>query len=254
VDPDGTLLTYEWGFGDGSTASGETTSHSFTDTGEYTVELTATDEYGNTDSEKTPVSVDSSLPSTVQHRYQFEQDASDSVGSRHGHVQRAGFTSTNPIEGTYSLTTNKNNQERVSFDSAVDVDARQNGIAFEFWIEFNSVRSGDGVFSLDDQNAAWYCYFSSSGTLTFAYRSGGNNPSVHASVQTGVLYHIICQYDPGTGSTELYVDEALKDSNGSGGGVNQTRSNNNLGSQKSGSRWLDAARIDDFRVHDQTIQ
>lgn len=45
-----TIQSYDWDFGDGSTATGDIVDYSYSDTGTYTVTLTVTDEYGNTDS------------------------------------------------------------------------------------------------------------------------------------------------------------------------------------------------------------
>ena len=41
-------FTYAWTFGDGSTGTGATPSHTYTTAGTYTVTVTATDEYGKT--------------------------------------------------------------------------------------------------------------------------------------------------------------------------------------------------------------
>jgi PKD repeat protein len=43
-DPDGDIVSYEWSFGDDSTGTGETTSHSYTAAGTYNISLTVTDE------------------------------------------------------------------------------------------------------------------------------------------------------------------------------------------------------------------
>ncbi len=44
----GNITTYEWDFGDGETATGETTTHSYDSAGTYTVELMVEDASGNT--------------------------------------------------------------------------------------------------------------------------------------------------------------------------------------------------------------
>jgi len=45
-DPDGTIASYSWNFGDGSTGSGRTASHTYAREGGYTIRLTVTDNDG----------------------------------------------------------------------------------------------------------------------------------------------------------------------------------------------------------------
>jgi CubicO group peptidase (beta-lactamase class C family)/PKD repeat protein len=56
-DPDGTIRTYEWDFGDGTTATGEMSSHSYGSTGTFTVTLTVTDNEGATNTTTKTVDV-----------------------------------------------------------------------------------------------------------------------------------------------------------------------------------------------------
>jgi PKD repeat protein len=50
-DPDGTLSSYAWDFGDGTTGTGVTTSHTYTAAGSFNVRLTVTDNTGATGSQ-----------------------------------------------------------------------------------------------------------------------------------------------------------------------------------------------------------
>ncbi len=52
-----TIASYAWSFGDGTTATGASASHSFTSAGTYTTTLTVTDNKGLTNSASTPIVV-----------------------------------------------------------------------------------------------------------------------------------------------------------------------------------------------------
>ncbi|MCV2395822.1 PKD domain-containing protein [Actinotalea sp. M2MS4P-6] len=56
-DPDGTVVAYDWAFGDGATGSGATTSHTYAAGGTYSVTLTVTDDQGDTGSVSQDVTV-----------------------------------------------------------------------------------------------------------------------------------------------------------------------------------------------------
>jgi PKD repeat protein len=67
-DPDGTIASYSWEFGDGTaTQTGETTSHSYTAAGEYTVTLRVTDDAGETTGVSRTVTVNAPEPPPPTH-------------------------------------------------------------------------------------------------------------------------------------------------------------------------------------------
>jgi hypothetical protein len=93
-DPDGSIVSYLWAFGDGTTASGVSVSHSYTSAGVYTVTLTVTDNLGATSTasvsatvtalaDTTPPTVSMTAPtggSTISSTITISASASDNVG------------------------------------------------------------------------------------------------------------------------------------------------------------------------------
>lgn len=61
-DPDGSIVSYSWDFGDGNVGSGRTTNYTYNNSGTYDVTLTVTDNDGNTDTATTSIKVDSAPP------------------------------------------------------------------------------------------------------------------------------------------------------------------------------------------------
>ena len=56
-DPDGTIVSYDWTFGDGGTASGPKPTHAYSTAGTYTVTLKVTDDTGRTATGTTTASI-----------------------------------------------------------------------------------------------------------------------------------------------------------------------------------------------------
>jgi len=61
-DPDGTIVGYAWDFGDGSTGSGATPTHSYSIAGTYAVKLNVTDNSGSTQVSTQTVAITDRLP------------------------------------------------------------------------------------------------------------------------------------------------------------------------------------------------
>ncbi len=64
-DPDGTIVNYVWDFGDGNTDTGNIVTHSYSNTGVYTVTLTVTDNNGLMDSDTAIMDITTGLISPV---------------------------------------------------------------------------------------------------------------------------------------------------------------------------------------------
>ncbi len=80
-DPDGTIASYAWNFGDGATATGSTASHAYAAGGTYTVTLTVTDNGGRTDTETRSVTVSGTGQPATFARDAFERTVSGGLGS-----------------------------------------------------------------------------------------------------------------------------------------------------------------------------
>jgi PKD repeat protein len=64
-DPNGTVVSYAWDFGDGSSGSGATVSHTYANNGSYTVSLTVTDNDGRTDATTTTATISNVAPTVL---------------------------------------------------------------------------------------------------------------------------------------------------------------------------------------------
>jgi PKD repeat protein len=68
-DPDGTIESYEWDFGDNTTGTGETVTHRYSQDGQYKVYLRVTDDSGNTGSTSKTITVSAGQGPTASFVY-----------------------------------------------------------------------------------------------------------------------------------------------------------------------------------------
>ena len=111
ADPDGTIASYAWQFGDGGSATGVTALHTFTSQGAYVVQLTVEDDGGETDSATAAILV-------------------TTPGNQ---VPVASFTA-DPISGFYPFD--------VEFDASASYDPDGSIVAYQW--DFGDGDSGSG--------------------------------------------------------------------------------------------------------------
>lgn len=135
-DPDGSIVSYDWDFGDGNTGIGETTTHTYTIPNTYTVTLRVTDNYGLTDTDTSTVTVDeaSSEPQEVFYD-SFEQGewnglwTEDSQDDWRRRTQRS-------MDGSYSAEVDGRARDATLASIPIDLDGKTSAtITFSWYIE-----------------------------------------------------------------------------------------------------------------------
>ena len=150
-DPDGTIVDYAWDFGDGTSGTGVTASHTYTTAGSFMVTLTVTGDFGATDEVTQLVSVQpiggGTCPSPICDNsdtgfetigsWSTSTSSSDYYGSNYLHDQRRGkgsktasWTYTLSTDGSYAIAAHwsagSNRARSVQYTYTVDDGSPQN--------------------------------------------------------------------------------------------------------------------------------
>lgn len=184
-DNDGSIVSFHWSFGDGSTVSGVSPSHSYAQGGDYTVTLTVTDNDGATAQSSTTVSVVAHVETPVVwiNEFHYDNDGSDTgefievagtAGADLTGWTLVGYNGRNgSVYGAVSLAGIIGNQQANLGTLAVNFDGLQNG-------------SPDGIALVDDQGLVVQ-FISYEGTFTASEgpAAGSQSENIGVSESSG---------------------------------------------------------------------
>jgi PKD repeat protein len=174
-DSDGSIVSYAWNFGDGGSASGAITSHTYNSAGTYTAQLTVTDDDGATDvairtinlsadpvANNPPMASFTATPSSGLVPLQVEFDPSASTDSN-GSIKRwdwnFGDGSTLPdirgirpthvyaAVGTYTATLTVTDDDGITDDATQQIEVTADPLPEDLYVNANngSDTTGDGT-------------------------------------------------------------------------------------------------------------
>ncbi|MEJ2246705.1 MAG: PKD domain-containing protein, partial [Acidobacteriota bacterium] len=140
TDSDGTIDTYEWDFGDGSTGTGDTINHTYTTQGTYTVTLTVTDDAGGSDTATTSIEVTSGNPDPFG-------NVSELVGDDRAPAMASGYVQDGDEEVFLVWSNNNNGTSEIYFNKT-----SQNGTN---WSVPQNLSNNTGPSSFPDVDVYW---------------------------------------------------------------------------------------------------
>ncbi len=157
-DPDGTIVSYLWDFGDSNTSTSANPSHTYASAGTYNVSLTVTDNLGATGADNTTADISSAGSyTTIPYSTGFESGSLDqfwTTQSSNGFGRIQVTSANSPRTGSFHLTMDSNtNANFVQNESWLRLDLSgepQVDLGF-WWKEFgDETHAQDGVYFSDD--------------------------------------------------------------------------------------------------------
>jgi len=196
-DPDGTIASYAWDFGDGSTGSGATTSHTYAAAGIYNAILTVTDNDGAASTASAAITV-TGTPDNLLHDPGFE------LGNPYYEWQdwgNAARVAGNPHAGTYALQVGT---AAGGWGQSFFVVAPGNTYTFSAWGKFSAAGTESAYVTVRCLNSA--------GTELAKYERVYLNETAYAQYSVNFTapantYEIRCQVWKDAGSRTFFVDD-----------------------------------------------
>lgn len=221
ADPDGTVASYAWVFGDGATGSGEDAEHTYATAGTFPVRLTVTDNRGGTDTVTHDVTVTVNQGPTAEFASEVVDqivsfdagDSTDPDGSVESYAWNfgdgtggTGKTTEHPYAapGSYTVTLTVTDDDGATDSVTHPVTA----VAPAVYAEDGFGRSVGNGWGTADRGGAWNI---PSGAAKFSVSNGVGRVSLTSGAATATL--------PSVGSTDLETTVSVAvDKPATGGG------------------------------------
>lgn len=151
---DSSIENYSWDFDDGETDTGQTVTHGYSSSGNYTAELTVEDQNDNTDADSIEIEVEATAPDNVVSHWKFDEGsgstAVDSEGSNDGTINGATYT-TDAERGTVLSFDGSNDYIDVGDNSEL---ANQKPMSHAVWIKPSDLSSRQKIFHKQDSGGS----------------------------------------------------------------------------------------------------
>lgn len=257
-DPDGSIVSYSWNFGDGHTASGVAVSHSYSHAGTYTVRLTVTDNNGASRAATRSISV-AAAPSFPPLRgyWAFNEGSGSTAGDSSGNGNNGAIHGASWVSGSPDGST------ALSFDGSGDYVtvpasaslAITGELTVEAWINPSGPGGTQRIVSKDGAGSAdnhFYLALSGSHVKFAVYTNGWKTVTGTTALQTGTWYHVAGVY---TGNKlKVYVNGQLEKTLNVSGQIGQGQSATDviLGAKAGGSQGFKGT-IDEVRIYAEAL-
>jgi len=254
-DPDGSPITFNWNFGDGSSSSAPNPSHVYSTSAVYTARLTVSDGTNST-STNLIISVGNGGASGLVAAYGFEEGSGASVGDTSGRGNAGTVTGATWGTGKYGRALTFGAGSVVSIPDSASLDL-STGMTIEAW-----------VYPTSSAAAYRNIIFKSQGdpaTSPLCYVLQGTSPNSAPSVVTGVSpsnltaasplplntwSHLSATYNGAT--MNLYVNGVLAGSLAQTGAIVASTEPLSIGGNiYSGGNWV--GMIDEVRIYNRAL-